>query len=724
MFSVVKKLICSLLLLFVGVSVFAQSSTISVADIWSKGTFSTKSAPEIQSLQDGKHYCLMDKDGVKVFKYSNGKEGEPLCLFSKVRGCDTLSFRSFVVDETESYILFSANVESIYRYSRKADYYLYDIDAGKLKKLTNDGKQSLTTFSPDGTKVAYVRDNDLYYMDLSNLKEHRITKDGKKGKIINGTTDWVYEEEFSITRGFQWSPDSRRIAYYRFDESKVKQYTIQKFGTLYPEEYKYKYPKAGEENSKVEIYIYDLVHKNKISPSLGSEDDQYLPRFQWTKDPGTLCIMRMNRLQNLLEIKLVDVAANTVRPLYNEKCNTYVEVPTTCIFLKDGDHFIINSEKDGYNHLYLGNMAGTRLDPITSGNYDVESVCAVDEKNQKIYFTAHRTSPINTDLFVTNYFGQKTQRLGAPTGTYNASFSNTCQYYLCQYSSANVAPVYTICDADGRTLRTIEDNAALQERMQRYGACRKTFGVLTTSRGTELNYYLILPENFDANKRHPILFYVYGGPGDREVCNAYEDGNYYWFHMLAQKGYVVACFDGRGTGGRGADFKKQTYKRLGEMECEDAIDAARWFSRQDWIDPSRIGIFGWSFGGYLSTLAILKGNNVFKTAIAVAPVISWRYYDNIYTERFLQRPDDNPEGYDNNSPLNFASRLKGNYLLIHGTADDNVHVQNSYDMATALQEAGKQFDFRVYPNKNHSIYGGNTRENLYDLMTDFILRKL
>lgn len=724
-----KNLLSVIGLVLVSCIAMGQTKQITLENIWEDYTFKMESISGIRSMQDGEHYTILTRAGIEKYSYKTGEMEETICAFSSpdmkkmAKPLPPIDDYSFSADEQK--ILLSAEFEPIYRHSGVSTYYVYDVPTGKMECITKEGKQRLTTFSPDGTKVAYVRDNNLYVMELDGQKEIQVTTDGKQNEIIYGTTDWVYEEEFAITQGFRWSSDSKRIAFYRFDESKVKEYTMQMWGELYPDNYKYKYPKAGEDNSKVEIWIYNLETQKIAKPELGSENDQYLPRFQWTANPNMLSVMRMNRLQNKMELLMVDANTLAVNTIYEEEDAAYVEVPDTWRFLKDGKHFLITSERDGYNHIYMYDLTGKLVRQITNGKYEVKEICGIDEKNQQIYFTSHESSPINTDLYKVDFKGKKKVCLNRRgEGTYQVSFSNGCKYFISIYSNANTAPIYTLCDANGKEVKVLEDNAKLQQLMKDYGTCRKQFGVLTTSIGTELNYYTILPPDFDSTKQYPLFFYVYGGPGNQQVTNSYGRSDYFWFHMLAQKGYVVACFDGRGTGGRGAAFKKQTYKDLGHMECEDAIEAAKWFAKKNWIDESRIGIFGWSFGGYLSSLAILKGNDVFKTAIAVAPVITWRYYDNIYTERFLALPKDNAKGYDDNSPLNFADRLKGNYLLVHGTGDDNVHFQNSLDMVSALEKAGKQFEFRVYPNKNHSIYGGNTRLNLYELMTDFILRKL
>lgn len=705
-----------------------HTKQITLEDIWLNRTFVPQGIRAAKSMNDGEHYCVLTATGVDCYSYATGERDHPVCLFQEPgrhpKAQALPAIESYAFDNSEQQLLLSSGYEPIYRHSGVSDYYVYNIANKSIRKLSQNGKQRLTTFSPDGTKVAFVRDNNLYYMDLATLDEHQVTTDGAFNKIIYGTTDWVYEEEFAITEGFKWSPDSRRIAFYRFDESGVKEYGMQMWGELYPDNYRYKYPKAGEDNSRVDIWIYDLENNTVSRPDLGSENDQYLPRFQWTRDANTLSVMRMNRLQNTMELLLVDVLTLAVTPLYTERDSAYVEVPDTWYFLADGKHFLLTSERSGYNHIYLYDMKGKMVRQITTGDYEVASVCGIDEQNQRLFYTAHESSPVNTDLFSIGFNGKKKKRLSQQEGTCSVTMSKGCKYYFQSFSTATTAPVFSIHRADGSLVVTVESNDELQSRMEQYGANRKTFGHFATSQGTDLNYYMILPPDFDSAKRYPLFFYVYGGPGNQQVRNAYDYYDNYWFHMLSQKGYVVVCFDGRGTGGRGAAFKKQTYRDLGRMECEDAIEAARWFGAKTWIDEQRIGIFGWSFGGYLSTLAILKGNDVFKTAIAVAPVTSWRYYDNIYTERFLQRPQENPKGYDDNSPLFFADRLQGNYLLVHGTGDDNVHFQNTTAMVEALERAGKQFEMRIYPNKNHSILGASTRYNLYELMTDFLLRKL
>ena len=752
-----KKLIMyvTFALVTAGSGAAAQNKNITLEDIWTKRTFSPQGIGGIRSMADGEHYLSMTRTGISKYSYLTGEKVGDVCLFNapgqRPKAKPLPVFESYAMSADEQKILLSSGFEPIYRHSGVSDYYIYSLQDKTFTKISNGGKQRLTTLSPDGTKVAFVRDNNLYWMDLETLKEHAITTDGKVNEIIYGTTDWVYEEEFAITKGFQWSPDSKKIAYMRFDESGVKEYNMQMWGALYPEDYRYKYPKAGEDNSKVELRVYDVeAQKGLFMPSLTAEARtnstwEYIPRFQWA-DANTLAFMRMNRLQNHMQILSVNaLAPNKVQMLYDEQDKAYVEVPDTWQFITVGkgkkaqQQMLITSERDGYRHIYLYGMDGKLVKQVTTGEWEVCDVPGIDIKNQRLYYTSREHHPTQKSLFVIGLDGKKKQCLNDLTrnwkntedryvpGTYGATFSNGCKYYIRTYSTANDAPLYTLHDAGGKLIKVLEDNMELNKKMKvEYETHRKTFGSFTTSIGTQLNYYTIKPKNFDQNKRYPVLIYVYGGPGNQQVSDSYGGADYYWYHMLAEKGYVVFCFDGRGTGGRGAQFKKQTYGDMGRMECEDAIEAARWLGQQSWVDKDRIGIWGWSFGGYLSTLSLLKGNDVFKAAIAVAPVMNWRYYDNIYTERYLGLPQDNAKGYDDNSPLNFADRLQGNYLLIHGTGDDNVHFQNSAEMVERLENAGKQFEFRIYPNKNHSIYDatGKTRLNLYQLMTDFILRKL
>ncbi len=625
----------------------------------------------------------------------------------------------------EKKLLIATQTEYIYRYSSASEFFIWDIDKKQLTRLSTGGKQRLADFSPDGTKVAFVRDNNLFLADFTQNTEYQITHDGRQNEIINGTTDWVYEEEFAITKGFEWSPDGNRIAFYRFDESRVKEFSMMEWGALYPETTKFKYPKAGEDNSLVSLFLYDIRTQQSIPVDLGPETDQYIPRIRWTKNPEKLAIIRLNRLQNLMDILIADARTGLTSMIYREDNPYYIEEShfDHVIFI-DNNRYLTTSERSGYYHIYLNFMdLSSKGVQLTKGEWDVTDIHGYDAANGLIWFSAATSSPINRDLWTVDLKGGMKQ-VSKETGTHRPQFSATYKYYINNFSDANTPPVHTVCKANGKVIRTLEDNQALRERMDEYGFTPREFFTFTTSEGVLLHGWKIMPPNFDPARKHPVLMTVYGGPGSQTVTNSFSAGDFAWYQMLAKKGYIIASVDNRGTGARGQEFKKMTYRELGKYETIDQIEAAKYFAAQPWVDSARIGIWGWSYGGFMSTLCITKGADVFSTAIAVAPVTNWRYYDNIYTERFMRKPQDNPSGYDDNSPINHVDKLKGNYLLIHGTADDNVHVQNTMDLITALNKANKQYSMFLYPNKNHGIYGGNTRLHLYTMMTDFLLEKL
>ena len=620
-------------------------------------------------------------------------------------------------------MLLGTNIQSIYRHSQKGDYFVYDFNAKKSIKLKGNGNVRLPDFSPNSNKIAYLRDNNLYVCDLSNNSELQITKDGEQNKIINGSTDWVYEEEFGFTKAFFWSPDGKYIAYYRMDETDVKEFSMTYYGDLYPEEYKYKYPKAGEANSLVDIYIYDVENSKAVKVDVGSNPDQYIPRIYWTYNQNKLVVFRLNRLQNHLDLLLVDPKTGNSEILLSEENKYYVDIFDNTTFLKDGSGFIFTSEKDGYNHIYYYASDGKLKKQLTAGNWDSEAVVGVDEKNNLVYYLSYEDGPTNQMMYSVSFDGKKT-KISKDLGTHKIIFSEDYSYFIDNYSDANTAPKYTICRSKGKEQVVLEDNSALNNTMKDYNFSKKEFFSFKTSENIELNGWMIKPKDFEKGKKYPVFMYMYGGPGANTVENSYGYFDFAWFQMLAQKGYIVVSVDNRGTAGRGEEFKKCTYLQLGKYEVADQIEAAKYLGSLDYIDKERIGVFGWSFGGYLSTLCMTKGNQYFKAGIAVAPVTNWRYYDNIYTERFMRTPQENASGYDDNSPINFVKKLKGKYLLVHGTADDNVHVQNSMDLISALVNANRDFEMFLYPNKNHGIYGGYTRYHLYNKMTNFILENL
>ena len=702
-------------------SVFAQEITLE--DIWAKGTFRSKSIDEIRSMKNGENYCILKREGIEKYAYSTGKKIEQIVSFSDLKfKTENEYVFDYRFNQDESKLLLATNPEFIYRRSYLANYYIYDIKTKQLTSVSKD-KVRLTEFAPDGSKVAYVKDNNLFMLYLSDMQETQITTNGEFNKIINGTTDWVYEEEFAITKGFFWSPDSKKIAFYSFDESKVKEYTIPYYGSLYPVQYTYKYPKAGEDNSVVSVLVYDIEARQTHNIDLGPNKDIYIPRLQWTLN-NEVFVHKLNRHQNHYELFVANCNDYKLNKIYDERNECYIEQVEDVTFLSDKKNFILKSEKNGFMNLYKVNIYTKEIEPITTGQYDVADICYIDDKSGKIYFTAAQSEAYNRELLVVDK-NKKIKKLSGKVGTYTADFSATGKYYISSFSDTDTPTIYTVNDNTGKALVVLEDNKDLKAVLSNYGKERKEFGKFKTSSGQELNYWIIKPEKMESGKKYPLLFYVYGGPGSQEVLNSQSRASdYMWFRMLAQKGYVVACVDGRGTGMRGEKFKKCTYMELGKYETEDQIEAAKYFGSLPFIDKDRIGIFGWSYGGYMSSLCISKGADYYKAAIAVAPVTNWRYYDNVYTERFMRTPQENAEGYDTNSPINHVEKLKGNYLLIHGTADDNVHYQNSMDLITALVKANKQFEHFAYPNKDHGIYGGNTRLHLYTLMTDFILRKL
>ena len=702
-------------------SVFAQEITLE--DIWAKGTFRSKSIDEIRSMKNGENYCILKREGIEKYAYSTGKKIEQIVSFSDLKfKTENEYVFDYRFNQDESKLLLATNPEFIYRRSYLANYYIYDIKTKQLASVNKD-KVRLAEFAPDGSKVAYVKANNLFMLSLSDMQETQITTNGEFNKIINGTTDWVYEEEFAITKGFFWSPDSKKIAFYSFDESNVKEYTIPYYGSLYPVQYTYKYPKAGEANSVISVLVYDIEAQQTHNIDLGPNKDIYIPRLQWTLN-NEVFVHKLNRHQNHYELFVASCNDYKLNKIYDERNECYIEQVEDVTFLSDKKNFILKSEKNGFMNLYKVNIYTKEIEPITTGQYDVADICYIDDKSGKIYFTAAQSEAYNRELLVVDK-NKKIKKLSGKVGTYTADFSATGKYYISSFSDTDTPTIYTVNDNMGKVLVVLEDNKDLKAVLSNYGKERKEFGKFKTSSGQELNYWIIKPEKMESGKKYPLLFYVYGGPGSQEVLNSQSRASdYMWFRMLAQKGYVVACVDGRGTGMRGEKFKKCTYMELGKYETEDQIEAAKYFGSLSFIDKNRIGIFGWSYGGYMSSLCITKGADYYKAAIAVAPVTNWRYYDNVYTERFMRTPQENADGYDMNSPINHVEKLKGNYLLIHGTADDNVHYQNSMDLITALVKANKQFEHFAYPNKDHGIYGGNTRLHLYTLMTDFILRKL
>lgn len=687
----------------------SQQKQITLEDIYKKGTFKGEVVP-----------------GFTV------KTMDSLVQAADIReGNNKLPVNDYLISRGKKRALIFTRRESIYRHSSKAYCYVYDFATHKLNKL-DTAKLLHATFSPDGSRVAYVKDNNLYLLDIASNRVTAITTDGKWNYIINGNCDWVYEEEFSFTRAYQWSPEGNYIAYYRFDESRVREYSMTIYDNAYNREYRYKYPKAGEENSKVEIYIYDIRTGQKAKAQY-EEGDIYIPRIKWAKDDESLFVFWMNRHQNNLKLLKTNARTGSSTVWYEEKNKYYIEISDDWRFLEDGKHYLFTSEMSGYNHIYLYGINGGAKIQISKGNYDVTAIEGVDEINKRVFYTMAWPRPMDRNLFVTDFAGKKTMQLTQGEAWHKIQLNEDFTRFLDYRSELNSPPVVTLYDiaADkkkgvtAKWVKTMGENARLKAKMEEYGFARAEFIRVPNSKGDTLNGFMIKPANFDPSKKYPVLFSNYGGPGSQEVAS--KPHKYYlWYQYLAQKGFIILTVDNTGTGYRGEEFRKKTYLQLGKYEIEDQIDAAKYISKFPYVDKNHIGHWGWSYGGFMSALAITKGNDVFTAAVAVAPVTNWRFYDNVYTERYMRTPQENPGGYDDNSPINFTDRIKGKFLLIHGTGDDNVHFQNSTQMISALIKSNIDFESAYYPNKHHGISGlaDNTTFHLWSKMTEWILTNL
>lgn len=707
-------------------TIYAQDKEISLEEIYD-GTFRQEYLQSLQSLDNGKEYVVLNRDrnantsSIDVYSYKSGEKVRSL-LNSKDLS-EISGFQGFELSENEDKILLSTNMEQIYRRSSRGIYYIYDVEDKTLTKLS-DKKVQEPTFSPDASKVAYVFENNIYTYDIVSGEETQVTTDGEKNKLINGVTDWVYEEEFAFVRAFDWNKTGTHLAYLKFDESEVPEFSMDMFGQdLYPSQQVFKYPKAGEANSEVSLYTYELAAEESEKVELGDYEDFYIPRIKWTQDPEILSVQVLNRHQNDLDLIFVDAEDNEAEVVMNETDEAYIDITNNLTFLEDNS-FIWTSEKDGWNHIYLYDEDGELENQVTKGNWEVTDYYGYDKDSKKIFYQSTENGSVNRDVYSIKINGKNKTRLTEKEGMNSADFSADYTYFINSYTSTETPYEFTLHNAkNGKLVRKIKDNSALLEKEAAYNFAPKELSTIEVN-GNELNMWMIKPKDFDENKEYPLLMFQYSGPGSQSVSNSYFGTNDYWYQLLANEGYIIATVDGRGTGFKGADFKKVTQNELGKYEVEDQIAAAKKFGEMDYIDENRIGIWGWSYGGFMSSNAILKGNDTFSMAIAVAPVISWRFYDTIYTERYMTTPQENPSGYDENSPINHVEKLKGDYLLIHGGGDDNVHLQNTMRMVEALVQANKQFDWAIYPDRNHGIYGGNTRLHLYTMMTDFIKEKL
>ncbi|MDX1627822.1 MAG: DPP IV N-terminal domain-containing protein [Fulvivirga sp.] len=703
---------------------------ITVADIYQKGTFRQQSVYGINWMNDGQYYTARKGNDIVKYDITTGEIVETIVDGDALT--PSITFTSYTFSNDESKLLLLTDRQGIYRRSFTAIYYVYNLQTGELTPLSKNGRQAYATFSPDGSKVAFVRDNNIFYVTLSNMEETQVTTDGKFNEVIHGSTDWVYEEELSYTRAFEWSGNGNQLFYLTFDERGVREYNMQKWnqGQLYPEDYKFKYPKAGEDNSVVTATLYHLDSEKKVPVDLGTDQEYYVARIYQTPDPDMLSLMRLNRLQNQVDIMHVNAKTGKTNIVLTEKYDTYVDLDfiDDLTYLSDGEHFIHASEKSGYKHLYLYTIDGKLKNQITQGNWEVSAFEGVDESSRrpKVYYTSTEISPLDRTFYVIDINGKNKKALRAEKGVHGINMSSDLKYYIDYYSHAAQPLQISLYETrKNKRIKVLEDNTSLEKTVETYGLSPKEFfSFKAADDSTVLNGYMIKPPNFDESKTYPVLIFQYSGPGSQQVMNSWNGSNYYWHQMLAQDGYIIAVVDTRGTGGRGAEFKKMTYKQLGKYEAQDHIAGARYLGNLSYVDASRIGIWGWSYGGYMSSLAMFLGEGVFKAAIAVAPVTNWRYYDTIYTERYMDTPQNNPSGYDDNSPTSHVEKLQGNYLLIHGTGDDNVHFQNAVALQDALIAAGKQFDSFYYPDRAHGIYRNRARMHLYTMMTNWIKENL
>lgn len=716
--------------IFVGMSIglnAQNNAKITVEDIWEKYEFIPRSVPGFNFQNDGKHYTRLEENKIKQYDLTTGQFTKDIFDASGVSGNAEFNGKmdGYTFSKDESKILIKTETESIYRRSTRANFYVWDKNNNTLTTVEKEGKQRYTSFSDDASKVAFVRGNNLYYKDLASGKITQITSDGKFNEIINGATDWVYEEEFAIAKAFEWSPDGNKIAFLRFDESEVKEFTMTLYKRdLYPEYETFKYPKVGEKNAVVTVHIFDVQTGKITKVDTGNEPDMYFPRIKWTLDPNKLCVFKMNRHQNELELLLANATTGATTVMLKEMNKYYIDITDDMTFLEDGKCFIWTSEKDGYNHIYMYELDGKLKRQLTKGNFDVTSFYGVDENRKTIYYQAAEDSPMQRHVYSVNFKGKKKKKITPAKGTNRTQWSSNFDYYVNNHSTLNSPASYTVYENSGKEVRVIEDNAAMKTTQQNYGWNNFEFFNVPIEGGEKLNGWMLKPADFDPNKKYPVFMYVYGGPGSQTVNDSWGGFNNWWYQMLAQNGYIVVSVDNRGTGARGQEFKKMTYLQLGKYETMDQISAAKYLGSQSYVDADRIGIFGWSYGGYMSSLCLFKGADVFKSAIAVAPVTNWKWYDTIYTERYMRTEKENESGYKDNSPVNFTDLMKGKYLLVHGVADDNVHFQNTAEMVNALIRSNKQFDTYFYPNRNHGIYGGTTRLHLYNKMTDFIYENL
>jgi dipeptidyl-peptidase 4 len=706
-----------------------QAPPLTVHTIWGSREF----AGDLVSLAwapDGKTYTTLgddDSGGSNVYRV-DAVTGKKDLL---VRGADLvppgaqhpIAIEEYSFSGDGSKLLVFTNTVRVWRLNTKGTYYVWDLAAKRLTPVSaKPGYQMFAKFSPDGRAVGFVRDNNIYVTDLASGTETALTSDGGEN-VINGTSDWVYEEELDLRDAFRWSPDGKRIAFWRLDQSAIQPFYLVNQDSLYPRLIPVHYPKAGTPNSAVRIGVAEVATGRTVWVDLGAERDIYVAALDFAGSPDEIWLTRLNRHQNRLDVLLADARTGASRVVMTDSDSAWVDahVPQ---WISGGKQFLFLSQRDGYAQAYLFNRDGSLVRRVTPGGWDVLDLYGVDEKSKVLYFTGAIDGPLGRPVLRVGLDGRGLTRIAPQPGTHRAEFDPTFHWYVDVYSRAGVPPVETLRRADGTLARTLADNGGLARKVDALGLRPPEFLTVPTPGGVELNAWIIKPKDFDPAKRYPLLMFVYGGPGSQTVTDSWGGAQYLWYEMLAQDGYLVASVDNRGTGARGARFEKMTYLHLGRYESRDQIAAARWFAGRPFVNPDRIGLWGWSYGGYMTSRTVLLGGGVFKAGLAVAPVTDWRLYDTIYTERYMSTPEDNPAGYAESAALTYADSLRASFLLVHGTGDDNVHFQNSIRLVERLEAANKQFDMRIYPNKTHAIAGGNTRENLYGLLTGWLKKNL
>ena len=690
------------------------------------GKFSARGVKPMESSADGMHYYQTDAENTAVikFSYATGKAVDTLFSTRKARECTFDTFEGFLVSPDETRVLVYRDREQIYRHSFKATYYYHDVRRNMVRKLTdNESKQMVPVFSPNSKMLAYVCDNNIWLVKFDFTTESQVTKDGELNKILNGVTCWVYEEEFGVTRLMEFSPDNKFLVYVRTDESEVQQYRFQTFNEqLYPDFYAYKYPKAGEKNPQVECRVFNIAEKTIRPIKVPLEKDDYIPRIAFTTNPDQLAVMALNRDQNRFDMYFASPRTTVAKLILRDENAYYIDSDflKTIHFLSD--RFTYVSEKDGYSHIYIYGLTGTLQKQLTSGSFDVTALPMVDSQTNTVFYVAADESPLRRNVYKINIDKGRPEKLSSKPGYNTASFSKNGKYFVNWWSDLHTPTVISLHDANGKMIRTLEDNADVAQRVAEAGLPRKEFITVPAADGiTQLNGWILKPVNFDPSKKYPLVMIQYGGPNSQQVADRYGVD---WEYALLNEGFVVACVDGRGTAARGEEFRKQIYLNLGIKEADDQVMAARHLGNLPYIDKNCIGIWGWSYGGYNVLMSMSRGNGVFKAGVAIAPVTDWRFYDTVYAERYMRTPQQNPSGYDNGSAVKLADKLQGNLLLIHRTADDNVHFQHTIEYARALIAADKLFDVFVFPDKDHSIYGGNARSLLYKKVIDFYKKNL